>query len=146
MLSDRHPASGQPQTTEVLSQVFLAQRAELLGRGDLVGSDRRRLLSELTDRWIHALFVRAGGRTVGASVVAVGGYGRGELAPGSDLDLVLLHPTSASPARVNEVADALWYPIWDSGIKLDHSVRSAVQMRRLAADDLRVVLGLGFRV
>ena len=140
MLSDHHRAAGEPQTTEALTQSFLAQRAELLGR-DLVGPDRRRLLGELTDRWIHALFVRAGGQTVGACVVAVGGYGRGELAPGSDLDLVLLHPPAASPARVNEVADALWYPIWDSGIKLDHSVRSTVQMRRLAADDLRVVLG-----
>jgi len=124
-----------------LTKTFLIARTSLLEREDLTLVDRRRALTELTDRWIHGLFVLSGAPAMGASLVAVGGYGRGELAPGSDIDLVLIHPAAASVARVNQVADALWYPMWDSGIKLDHSVRAPAEMRRLAASDLKVVLG-----
>lgn len=73
-------------------------------------------------------------------LVAVGGHGRGELAPGSDLDLLLLHRGDAAAAA--RVADRLWYPIWDAGLALDHAVRTPAQARALAADDLRVLLGL----
>lgn len=124
-----------------LTKSFLTQRTSLLARDDMSTGDRRRALTELTDRWIHGLFVLSGAASIDASLVAVGGYGRGELAPGSDLDLVLLHSASAPAARVTQVADALWYPIWDSGIKLDHSVRAPAEMRRLASTDLKVVLG-----
>jgi [protein-PII] uridylyltransferase len=72
--------------------------------------------------------------------VAVGGYGRGELTVGSDLDLLLLHRSGA--AEASRVAESLWYPIWDTGVRLDHSVRSVSEARRLAADDIKVVLGL----
>ncbi len=124
-----------------LTKSFLTQRTALLEREDMTSGERRRALTDLTDRWIHGLFVLSGAPAIGASLVAVGGYGRGELAPGSDLDLVLIHPPAASVARVNQAADALWYPIWDSGIKLDHSVRAPAEMRRLASSDLKVVLG-----
>jgi len=73
-------------------------------------------------------------------LVAVGGYGRGQLTMGSDLDLLLLH--RASPTEASHVAEALWYPVWDAGVKLDHSVRTVSEARRLAADDIKVVLGL----
>ena len=69
---------------------------------------------------------------------AVGGYGRGDLAPGSDLDLLMLHRGRTS----GDMPDRVWYPVWDSGTKLDHSVRTPAEARRLAAKDLRVVLGL----
>lgn len=72
------------------------------------------------------------------ALVAVGGYGRGELAPHSDLDVVLVHEDGLEPG---ELATALWYPLWDSGWRLDHSVRSMGQMLE-AAGDLRVALGL----
>ena len=72
------------------------------------------------------------------ALVAVGGYGRGELAPHSDLDVVLVHEDGIDPG---ELATALWYPLWDSGWRLDHSVRSMSQMLEVAAD-LRVALGL----
>ena len=55
-------------------------------------------------------------------LVAVGGYGRGELTLGSDLDLLLLHKAGAPEAA--RVAERIWYPIWDSGLRLDHSVRT----------------------
>jgi [protein-PII] uridylyltransferase len=75
----------------------------------------------------------------GCALLAVGGYGRGELAPYSDLDLVLVHEPDV---QVGEVAERLWYPLWDSGARLDHSVRSAPQVLEQAGADLRVALGL----
>ncbi|MFE3541373.1 [protein-PII] uridylyltransferase [Nocardia sp. NPDC059177] len=77
----------------------------------------------------------------GLALVAVGGLGRREMLPYSDLDLVLLHD-DVDPAVVAEVADQLWYPLWDAHIKLDHSVRTVPQALRVAADDLIAGLGL----
>ncbi len=74
--------------------------------------------------------------------VAVGGYGRRELSPSSDLDVVLLHDPAVPEDRVREVAEALWYPLWDARIPLDHSVRDAVQMRATAAEDHRAAMGM----
>ncbi len=69
----------------------------------------------------------------GLALVAVGGYGRGDLAPSSDLDLLLLHRSRTPPA---EVAEALWYPIWDEGLKLGHAVRTIDEALELASSDL----------
>jgi [protein-PII] uridylyltransferase len=99
-------------------------------------------LLALTDDWVIELARAAGVDQLGAALVAVGGYGRGELSPGSDLDLLLLVPQSANPNLIPVVADKLWYPIWDEGMKLDHSVRTVAQARTMAADDLKVALGL----
>lgn len=92
-----------------------------------------------------ALCVRAwesvSGPEVGAALVAVGGYGRSELAPYSDLDVVLVH--DEQPAfDLGEVAGKVWYPLWDSGANLDHSVRTLAQMVDTAGHDLKVALGL----
>ncbi|MBP2705287.1 [protein-PII] uridylyltransferase [Microbispora sp. RL4-1S] len=75
----------------------------------------------------------------GVALVAVGSLGRGELAPGSDLDLVLLHDGRGDVARV---ADRIWYPIWDSGVGLDHSVRTVEEAVKVAREDMKAVLGL----
>lgn len=72
-------------------------------------------------------------------MVAVGGYGRGELAPHSDLDLVLLH---ADETDVSALADKIWYPFWDAGVKVDHAVRSELGALTAAEDDLKVALGM----
>ena len=80
----------------------------------------------------------AGGLAVGVALVAVGGFGRGELAPHSDLDVVLVHEDDVDPG---ETAATVFYPLWDSGWRLDHSVRSMSQMSG-ATTDLRVALGL----
>lgn len=77
----------------------------------------------------------------GLAIVAVGGLGRREMLPYSDLDLVLLHE-DIDPARVAEIADQLWYPLWDAHIKLDHSVRTVPQALRVASDDLVAALGM----
>ena len=72
--------------------------------------------------------------------MAVGGLGRREPAPYSDLDLVLLH--DGKVADLSAVADGIWYPIWDSGVSLDHSVRTPNQALAVAKDDLKALLGL----
>ena len=120
---------------------YAAARNEVARRPGLSGPGRRAALTALTDQWLGEGFAAAtAGTRDPFCLVAVGGYGRGELTLGSDLDLLLLH--KAGPADAAGVAEALWYPIWDSGVKLDHSVRTVSEARRLAADDIKVVLGL----
>jgi len=75
----------------------------------------------------------------GLVLLAVGSLGRGDLVPGSDLDLVLVHDNRPD---VVEVADRLWYPIWDDPMPLDHSVRTLSQVSQAAESDLRVAQGL----
>lgn len=127
------------QTSEVPSaSQFLAARAELLAAPVRPSARARRALTALTDEWLATLFDHAGAGARGATLVAIGGHGRAELAPGSDLDLLLIHPGG----QIADVADAIWYPVWDSGLRLDHSVRTIPEARRLAATDIRVVLGI----
>lgn len=78
----------------------------------------------------------------GMALVAVGGYGRSELSLHSDLDVVLLHDRTIDDARIAQVADAIWYPLWDQGVALDHSVRNTEQMRAAAARDYRAAAGM----
>ncbi|WP_225823135.1 [protein-PII] uridylyltransferase [Streptomyces naphthomycinicus] len=120
---------------------YAAARLRLLTEGARSGPPRRTALAELTDDWLAGLFGAAAGARPGVSLVAVGGYGRGELSPRSDLDLVLLHDGS-DPGAVAALADRLWYPVWDLGLALDHSVRTPAEARRTAAEDLKVHLGL----
>ncbi|MEV5976847.1 [protein-PII] uridylyltransferase [Streptomyces sp. NPDC052114] len=124
---------------------YAAARLRLLQEESRSGPPRRSALAELTDDWLAGL-LRAGGGADGAprgvALVAVGGYGRGELSPRSDLDLLLLHDGSADAAEVAALADRLWYPVWDLGLALDHSVRTPAEARRTAGEDLKVHLGL----
>jgi [protein-PII] uridylyltransferase len=125
---------------------YAARRRELLAEARSPGAGsamRRKGLAALTDSWLRQVYADAVAATgvspARAALVAVGGYGRGELAPGSDLDLLLLHTDSEV---VGALADKLWYPVWDSGVQLDHAVRTFEQARRLASSDLAVLLGL----
>ncbi|MGW7822896.1 [protein-PII] uridylyltransferase [Streptomyces puniciscabiei] len=120
---------------------YAAARLRLLTEGARSGPPRRAALAELTDDWLAGLFTAAAEGLPGASLVAVGGYGRGELSPRSDLDLLLLHDGS-DPKAVAALADRLWYPVWDLGLALDHSVRTPAEARRTAGEDLKVQLGL----
>src|SRR6201994_2601150 len=97
-------------------------------------ADRSRRTTE-TDRWLAGML----GAEPGVALVAVGGYGRKELLPGSDLDVLLLHDGRDGIAKI---ADRIWYPVWDSGARLDHAVRTVPQARRVARNDLKVALGL----
>ena len=120
------------------------QRLQMVRRSDLTGSERRASLTAATDEWLRSLFVESltahGGDTKDFCLVAVGGYGRGEMSPRSDIDVVLLHDPGAR--AVDEVSSALWYPMWDSGRSLDHAVRTVPQARTMAQRDIKVLLGL----
>ena len=118
---------------------YVDARRALLSRPGPPGPGRRRELSDLTDAWLTGLVDRAAGAREGIALVAVGGYGRRQLSPGSDLDLLLLSDGRRDGAAV---ASRIWYPIWDAGVRLDHSVRSPEEARDLARTDLAVVLGL----
>ncbi|GAA2525807.1 [protein-PII] uridylyltransferase [Streptomyces levis] len=120
---------------------YAAARLRLLTEEARSGPPRRAALAELTDEWLAGLFTAGAENLRGASLIAVGGYGRGELSPRSDLDLLLLHDGS-DPKAVAALADRLWYPVWDLGLDLDHSVRTPAEARRTAGEDLKVQLGL----
>ncbi|KAB2975012.1 [protein-PII] uridylyltransferase [Streptomyces sp. SS1-1] len=120
---------------------YAAARLRLLTEGARSGPPRRSALAQLTDEWLTGLFAAGAEGTRGVALVAVGGYGRGELSPRSDLDLLLLHDGGDGTA-VAALADRIWYPVWDLGLALDHSVRTPAEARKTAADDLKVQLGL----
>jgi [protein-PII] uridylyltransferase len=77
--------------------------------------------------------------TDGVALVAVGSLGRRELPPQGDLDLVLVHD---GRPEIAAIADALWYPVWDTGLRLDHSVRSVAEAVGVASTDVKAGLGL----
>ncbi|MGH9183683.1 MAG: [protein-PII] uridylyltransferase [Acidimicrobiales bacterium] len=109
-------------------------RRAVLADASLVGRQLCQALARATDAWLVGLFSAAtAGRPDGLALVAVGGHGRGELAPGSDLDLWLLHDGRRDPAGV---AEGLWYAVWDAGLKLGHGVRTPKQTLALASEDL----------
>ena len=120
---------------------YAAARLRLLTEGARSGPPRRAALAELTDDWLTGLFAAGAEGMRGVSLIAVGGYGRGELSPRSDLDLLLLHDGGDSKA-VAALADRIWYPVWDLGLALDHSVRTPAEARKTAGEDLKVQLGL----
>ncbi|MEV5461424.1 [protein-PII] uridylyltransferase [Streptomyces cellulosae] len=120
---------------------YAAARLRLLNEKARSGPPRRSALAGLTDEWLAGLFAAGAPGARGVSLVAVGGYGRAELSPRSDLDLLLLHDGGDTEA-VSKLADRLWYPVWDLGLALDHSVRTPPEARRTAVEDLKVQLGL----
>ncbi|MGY1636394.1 [protein-PII] uridylyltransferase [Geodermatophilus sp. SYSU D00742] len=75
----------------------------------------------------------------GIALVAVGSLGRRELPPHGDLDLVLVHD---GRPEIAALADAVWYPIWDAGLRLDHSVRTVAEAVGVASTDVKAGLGL----
>jgi [protein-PII] uridylyltransferase len=108
-------------------------RTELTGRDDLSGRGLARRLSDQMDGWFDAL---ARDLPDGWSLMATGGYANGLLCPGSDVDVVLLHPDRAATTDVRAVAEPLWYPMWDAGVKLSPAAHSPKSLLALAATDL----------
>ncbi|MFZ9751599.1 MAG: DUF294 nucleotidyltransferase-like domain-containing protein, partial [Candidatus Nanopelagicales bacterium] len=115
-------------------------RSNLLQRSLPISELNKSLVVE-TNSWLSKLFSDNLVTDSGIALIAVGGLGRNELTIGSDLDLLLLHDDKSTTAA-RELAERLWYPIWDSAVGLDHSVRTVEQSLDLANQDLRVLFGL----
>ena len=103
-------------------------------------------LSELEDEVIHALYHYVVGHvhvtekpTFGErlTLVAVGGYGRGALAPGSDIDLLFLLPYKQTPWG-ESVVEAMLYMMWDLRQKVGHATRSVAECLRQAKGDMTI--------
>ena len=116
-----------------------ARRLDLAGTRTFeaadAGAQRRLRLAEFNTEWLGGLWREATTtqRVEGVALAAVGSVGRGDAGPLSDYDLVLLHyGRTMSSGEVTRLADRIWYPIWDAGVRLDHSVRTVSQCRTVA--------------
>lgn len=124
-----------------------ARRLALAGAGGSslgTGAGRRAALTELSLTWLRELWTAATtGHPApidvgsGVALACTGSLARGDGGPLSDLDLVLLHD-GRSGIDLDELATRLWYPVWDSGVGLDHAVRTPAQCRQVAGGDLAV--------
>lgn len=107
----------------------------------------RRDRSNESDRFLSQLFHKAiqdlGEAELGKEIAlaAVGGYGRGELSPGSDLDILFIHSGRVSSEKLKTLVNEVLYPLWDTK-SVDHSVRTRSETRDAATSDLRVATGL----
>ncbi|MDF1563524.1 MAG: [protein-PII] uridylyltransferase [Deltaproteobacteria bacterium] len=93
-----------------------------------------RLRTALIDRLLAAAWVRAGLEGPGKVLVAVGGYGRAELAPHSDVDFLVLLPEAEAEA-LGPAVERLLYLLWDGGLELGHSVRTLAECVSVADGD-----------
>jgi len=118
------------------------QRTDFLDDRQLQGRAFCEAYTELIESWLVELFEASAPDGAKLALVAVGGQGRRALAPQSDLDLLLLTGKNADSAMVAAVADQLWYPIWDAGLKLGHAVRSSRDTLSLANEDLETATAL----
>ncbi len=78
----------------------------------------------------------------GLALACVGSLARREAGPASDLDLVLLTDGTVDDDVLAALTHELWYPLWDAGARLDHSVRTIARCRTVASGDLAAALGL----
>jgi [protein-PII] uridylyltransferase len=116
------------------------RRRRLLEEPGLKGEEFCRRYAAEADAWLSELADKAAKDAQRhLALLAVGGYGRQSLCPYSDLDVVLVH---TGHRDIKPIADAIWYPVWDEGVQLDHSVRRPQEVLAAAADDVRVALGL----
>ena len=107
-----------------------------------MGTRERRSRSNEGDQLLSRLFEKSGAKSDEVAIAAVGGFGRGELSPGSDLDIVILHKGNLNEKELGDLANKILYPIWDKNIKVDHSVRTRSEVRDASESDLKVILGL----
>ena len=98
-------------------------------------------LSDLTDRVLHDAWTRLLGDTRDAALAAVGGYGRQELHPSSDVDILILVEPEAE-AGLRESIEQLVTFLWDIGLEVGHSVRSPEECAREATGDVTVMTNL----
>ncbi len=115
-------------------------RAAVVEDTTLHGAAFCRALTTRVDTWLRDLYAQHVGDRPAVALVAVGGYGREELCPQSDLDVLLLHEIEED--EISVLATELWYPIWDEGVKLGHSVRTVQEAVTLVREDLDTATSL----
>ncbi|HYG28095.1 MAG TPA: [protein-PII] uridylyltransferase [Caulobacteraceae bacterium] len=133
---------------DILKQAL--QRGRIIAKERLEngagGVETARLLSGVTDEVVTALYdfttvhvFRARNPTEGErlSLLAVGGYGRGVLAPYSDLDLLFLRPYKQT-AHTESVIEYMLYALWDLGFKVGHASRTVEECIRLSREDFTI--------
>ena len=107
-----------------------------------MGTRERRARSNEGDLLLSSLFTESSANPHELAIAAVGGFGRGELSPGSDLDIAIIHTGSLPDKELSELVNKILYPLWNKNVKIDHSVRTRSEMRSAAEDDLKVAMGL----
>ncbi|MGV7219171.1 [protein-PII] uridylyltransferase family protein [Bradyrhizobium sp. UFLA05-112] len=157
-IASERGAGREPDPVKLLQPLVAQAHAILRERFEAGGSvedylrDRAKLADSTVVGLLHIASISTGLRShsmvAPLGAVAVGGYGRTELAPGSDLDLLFLLPETsracadgcapATKACISAVVGSLW----DLGFKLDHAVRSASECLELARNDATVLSGL----
>ena len=113
-------------------------RSSIVDDLDLHGRKFVEAYTAVVDAWVVELYDDLFAGVPGVALVATGGHGRRELAPQSDLDLLLVHDGSVDL----EAAQKLWYPMWDAKLKVGHSTRTVAETLALATDDLPTATGL----
>jgi [protein-PII] uridylyltransferase len=98
-------------------------------------------LSDTYDRVVARAFAAAGGDRPGWALVATGGWGRREVCPYSDIDLLVLAPPR-DERGAGELVERLCYPLWDAGFKVGHAVRDPASAAELARTDLATATAL----
>lgn len=103
----------------------------------LSGKSLLRTLSGLTDEFIRDCFaaIADADKESQVALVALGGYGRQELFPFSDIDLMILFRPEIRK-NVSTIADSILYPLWDTGFEVGHGVRTIEESLKQAADDI----------
>lgn len=120
----------------------MSARVEIINNQSLRGIDACFALADATDEWLQQTFDEAvqGEKKAGdIALIAVGGYGRRELAPESDLDVLLVHN---GVKNIGDIASRIWYPIWDAKVKLGHAVRTPKETANMCATDLDTATAL----
>jgi [protein-PII] uridylyltransferase len=145
------PAASSPDRRLLLPHLKAALahgRAEIRRRFESVDGSAEHTLREqcfLIDQLIRVIYDLAatvyplGNPTAGErmAIVGVGGYGRGELAPFSDIDLLFLLPYKQTP-HTEQVIEFLLYLLWDLGLKVGQATRSIADCLRYAKTDLTI--------
>ena len=110
-----------------------------------MGTRERRERSDASDRELVELFRGAlaisGVTEKQIALAAVGGFGRGELSPGSDLDILFIH-TGLAEATLSAFVKAMLNPLWSVGRQVDYSVRTRAETKSVARGDIKVIMGL----
>ena len=110
-----------------------------------MGTRERRERSDASDRELVELF--RGALTISGvtekqiALAAVGGFGRGELSPGSDLDILFIH-SGLDESTLSAFVKAMLNPLWSVGRQVDYSVRTRAETKAVARGDIKVIMGL----